>query len=324
MPIARGLIVVSLISLSGCMTDNPSDDFVQYLTRVARVQDAPQVEIQAVNDYQLPRKRDLRIEIPNLSIGLLDSYQLRQCGLFNLIAERNSVLGKVADPFRHYDYQQALLEGLNNCLASEQIDEELKSQLAVITEQKHPELALHRWNLLYASDAMQRQLTGSQWLEPELSQTVTQVNQALDSLKLALNQTDISVTQAQEVLEKTPILGPLNYSLAHASAQLKRVTLQLNQYDAEIICAERRDRTKFKYLNNVFEQQYVANIQPYMAQLDSYYQQLTANLDLFAPQPHIHPYRYPLELNHQAFRLAIRDHVNYWQGLFKRCGRKLG
>ncbi|QSA19926.1 DUF3080 family protein, partial [Vibrio furnissii] len=31
--------------------------------------------------------------------------ELRKCALFSLIAERNSVLGKVQDEFRRFDYE---------------------------------------------------------------------------------------------------------------------------------------------------------------------------------------------------------------------------
>ncbi|MCZ4293847.1 DUF3080 domain-containing protein [Vibrio sinaloensis] len=321
---ALGLVVVACLILSACQSDSPSVFFDDYLTRVVRVQNAPQVESTLEEYVNLPRKRDLYIEIPSISIGLLDSYQLRQCGLFNLIAERNSVLGKVADEFRNYDYQNALLGGLSRCINSPQLDPELQQVLTEIGTQKRAQLALHQWNLLFASEAMQKQLQGNQWLEANLGQTVSEVNEALTRLNLAFHQSEEKTIDVQEILEKNNIIGNLNYSLVMATSKLNLVTQQLTEYDHTVICQPNRDTTKYQYLNNVFEQQYVAKVQPYMAQLDRYYQTLSANLTLLAPQPDIHNYVYPLTQNHQAFRLAIRRHVDYWQQLFKRCGRKLG
>lgn len=321
---ALGLVVVACLILSACQSDSPSVFFDDYLTRVVRVQNAPQVESTLEEYVNLPRKRDLYIEIPSISIGLLDSYQLRQCGLFNLIAERNSVLGKVADEFRNYDYQNALLGGLSRCINSPQLDPELQQVLTEIGTQKRTQLALHQWNLLFASEAMQKQLQGNQWLEANLGQTVSEVNEALTRLNLAFHQSEEKTIDVQEILEKNNIIGNLNYSLVMATSKLNLVTQQLTEYDHTVICQPNRDTTKYQYLNNVFEQQYVAKVQPYMAQLDRYYQTLSANLTLLAPQPDIHNYVYPLTQNHQAFRLAIRRHVDYWQQLFKRCGRKLG
>lgn len=277
-----------------------------------------------VSYAKLPRKRDLYVDVPSVSIGLLDSYQLRQCGLFNLIAEKNSVLGKVADEFRNYDYQTALLDGLSRCISSNALEQDLVLKLAAIQQQKQSQFEMHHWNLIFASDAMQKQLSGTQWLEPNLGQTVVEINQALATLNLASDNVSNQVIDVQEVLEKKLIVGNLSYSLSMATSKLNQVTRQLSEYDHRIICATNRDSTKFKYLNNVFEQQFVGKVQPYMAKVDGYYQTLSSNLTIFNPQPNIHNYVYPIASNHNAFRQAIRRHVDYWQQLFKRCGRKVG
>ncbi|MFA0230190.1 DUF3080 family protein, partial [Vibrio sp. 10N.261.45.A7] len=117
-------LVLLTVVLGGCFGEGPGDLFDDYQTKVARVQDAEEIK-ENWEFESLPRKRELLLDVPSLSIGLIDSYQLRQCGLFNLIAERNSVLGKVADEFRNYDYQVALLEGVGQCLANNELDPEI-------------------------------------------------------------------------------------------------------------------------------------------------------------------------------------------------------
>ncbi|WP_100754076.1 DUF3080 domain-containing protein [Vibrio salilacus] len=318
------LMPLLILTLNGCWSDNPSDWYQDYLSRVARVQNVEKVTMTPTPLAHLPRKRELFIDIEPLSIGLLDSYQLRQCGLFNLIAERNSVLGKVADEFHRYDYQRQLLEGLVQCQANDIIDAQLKQKLAEIENHKQAQLNAHQWNLLYTSEAMQHQLSGNHWLEKALTPQVQQVGQALEYIQRAFSGEPYQIQQVQETLEKSAVIGNLDFSLVNATHQLDTVTRQLNTFDETIICSAQRDATKFKYLNNVFEQQYVGVIQPYMAQLDSYYQILNPVLTLFEPQPELHPYVYPLVNNHNQFRRAIRDHVNYWQQLFKRCGRQVG
>ncbi|PMM39857.1 DUF3080 domain-containing protein, partial [Vibrio lentus] len=266
------------------------------------------------------------IEVPSLSIGLIDSYQLRQCGLFNLIAERNSVLGKVADEFRNYDYQVALLEGVGQCLSNNELESEIVELLREIEQQKLAQFPLHQWNLIYASEAMQSQMRGSQWLRADIGDQVRQTSDALEHINQALNIPLVSgkTTEVQEGLEKSSTLGDLYYSLSRASAELDTITQQLTTFDANIICGKQRDTTKFRYLNNVFEQQYIDKVQPYMAQLDGYYQQLAPQLVMFDAQPELHSYYFPIKDAHQAFRSSTRRHVDYWQQLFKRCGRKVG
>ncbi|WP_434566049.1 DUF3080 domain-containing protein [Vibrio chagasii] len=323
--VQRSPLLLITVVLSGCFEEGPGDLFDDYQTKVARVQDAEELK-QDWEFEELPRKRELLLNVPSVSIGLIDSYQLRQCGLFNLIAERNSVLGKVADEFRNYDYQVALLEGVGKCLSSDELDPEIIELLRGIEQQKLAQFPLHQWNLIYASDAMQSQMRGSQWLRQDIGQQVRQTSDALEHLNHSLNTPLVSgkTTEVQEVLEKSSTLGDLYYSLARASVELDTITEQLTTFDANIICGKQRDTTKFRYLNNVFEQQYIGKVQPYMAQLDGYYQQLAPQLAMFDAQPDLHSYYFPIQDTHQDFRASTRRHVEYWQQLFKRCGRKVG
>ena len=323
--LVRSTLLYLTMVLTGCFDDSPQNYFDDYQTKIANVQDADEIQ----EDWELeslPRKRELFIEVPSLSIGLIDSYQLRQCGLFNLIAERNSVLGKVADEFRNYDYQVALLEGVGHCLSNNELEPEIVELLREIEQQKLAQFPLHQWNLIYASEAMQSQMRGSQWLRADIGDQVRQTSDALEHINQALNTPLVSgkTTEVQEGLEKSSTLGDLYYSLSRASAELDTITQQLTTFDANIICGKQRDTTKFRYLNNVFEQQYIDRVQPYIAQLDGYYQQLAPQLAMFDAQPELHSYYFPIQDAHQAFRSSTRRHVDYWQQLFKRCGRKVG
>lgn len=323
--LVRSTLLCLTMVLTGCFDDSPQNYFDDYQTKIANVQDADEIQ----EDWELeslPRKRELFIEVPSLSIGLIDSYQLRQCGLFNLIAERNSVLGKVADEFRNYDYQVALLEGVGQCLSNNELDPEIVELLREIEQLKLAQFPLHQWNLIYASEAMQSQMRGSQWLRADIGEQVRQTSNALEHINRALNTPIVSgkTTEVQEGLEKSSTLGDLYYSLSRASVELDIITKQLTTFDANIICGEQRDTTKFRYLNNVFEQQYIGKVQPYMAQLDGYYQQLNPQLAMFDAKPKLHSYYFPIKDAHQAFRASTRRHVDYWQQLFKRCGRKVG
>ena len=294
--LVRSTLLCLTMLLTGCFDDSPQNYFDDYQTKIANVQDADEIQ----EDWELeslPRKRELFIEVPSLSIGLIDSYQLRQCGLFNLIAERNSVLGKVADEFRNYDYQVALLEGVGHCLSNNELEPEIVELLREIEQQKLAQFPLHQWNLIYASEAMQSQMRGSQWLRADIGEQVRQTGDALEHINQALDTPLVSgkTTAVQERLEKSSTLGDLYYSLSRASAELDTITQQLATFDANIICGKQRDTTKFRYLNNVFEQQYIDRVQPYIAQLDGYYQQLAPQLAMFDAHPELHSYYFPIK-----------------------------
>lgn len=310
--------------LAGCTDNKPSQYFSDYLSKIASVQEATPLKSDLPKYEDLPRKRELYIPIDPISIGLLESYQLRKCGLFNLIAEKNSALGKVADEFRNYNYQRDVLYGISRCIEEGNIDDTLKQKLIIAEKQKRPELYQHQWNLTYTSHAMQEQLKGRHWLEQGLAEQVTQVNHAISILNQAFEGSNIDITSAQEVIEKQHIIGNLSYSLFHAYQHLDIVTKQLLDNDDKILCGQNINNTKFRYLNNVFEQQYLGKVQPYMATLDSYYQQLSANLILIQPKPEMSNFKYPLVEIHEKFRSSIQEHVSYWQRLFQRCGKTVG
>ncbi|MCZ8487348.1 DUF3080 family protein [Vibrio lentus] len=86
---------------------------------------------------------------------------------------------------------------------------------------------------------------------------------------------------------------------------------------------KQRDTTKFRYLNNVFEQQYIDKVQPYMAQLDGYYQQLAPQLAMFDAQPELHKaVTFPSKMRIKPFDHPLAAMSTGWQQLFKCCGRK--
>ncbi|MCG9678890.1 DUF3080 domain-containing protein [Vibrio sp. Isolate24] len=321
-------VFILTLSLTACdwLKDPIEVSLDTYLERIANIQNRDAPSMPANINILLPEKRELLITIPSISIGLLDSYELRKCGLFNLVAEKNSVLGKVQDQFRNFDYQIKLSYGIERCLMSTDISQALKAQLTPIKQQKLDQLPEHFANLAFTSEAMRHQLEATEWLSIEHGRSSTQIMQAINHIdwghaaSKALSDGDTlnALTPYQEALEKHPVLGPLSYSMLNASNKLNIVTQQLKNHDGTILCSRGRNTTKFRYLRNVFNQFYIGEIQPYLAKIDSMYNELNPMID-FVESGHPN-YQYPIRQYHQTFRRATKEHVQYWQGLFKRCG----
>ncbi|WP_341663412.1 DUF3080 domain-containing protein [Vibrio sp.] len=297
-----------------------------YIARIASIQDRPAFNLPKSKNITLPSKRALFINIPTISIGLLDSYELRKCGLFSLVAERNSILGKVQDRFRNYDYQIALSRGLRGCIQHPSLSKELQSQLAEIHRQKLSQIPKHLSNLVYSSAAMRNQLQSSYPLTiegPRESTMILDAVRQIDKALLATQQLDepaelTFLTPYQETLDKYAVIGKLSYSMLNISQMLPIVTMQLKEYDDIIQCKKNRNKTRFNYLRNIFNQFFIGEIQPYIAKINSVYYDLEPYLNFTVTA---HPeYQYPIKKYHQAFREATLSHVEYWQGLFKRCG----
>ncbi|WP_114764499.1 DUF3080 domain-containing protein [Vibrio rhodolitus] len=316
-----------LLLLTGCgQYQHPVDNlFADYLSRIANVQDESPLVLPENQTVTLPDKRELIIDIEPVTLGLLDSYELRKCGLFNLIAEKNSVLGKVQDEFREFDFQIALLKGLKHCLTVEVVSPELRQTLASIYSQKQSQFAHYRANLLFTSATMRNQLSSQEWIAIENQITSNQLLRGYHALLLAqqFEQTAdaVTITPHQEVLDKNNAMGQLWFSMHNANLKLQLITQQLYKFDSKIVCQAGRDSTKFRYLNNVFNLIYIEQIQPYIARVDAHYFKLEPYIAMLE---NAHPnYRYPIRDAHNAFRSASLEHVQYWQQLFERCGKKV-
>lgn len=317
-----------LLSTSGCEPNPTSIDasLETYLERISNVQQVDALSFPHIQAQQLADKRQLLIPIDPISLGLIDSYQLRYCDLFELIAERNSILGKVQDNFRNFDYQASLYKGLAKCVVEPKIDQALRQRLGSIREQKKTELTAHWNNLLFTSEAMHMQLTSHQWYWAKrdygmIKQALTALNHWHEYVQNPDTvQTPDPITPYQQTLETMPLLGDLYFSMTNLTDWLTTLTNQLQRHDNLMLCGPNRDPTKVARLQNVFRKFYIGEIQPYLAQVDGAYMNIASVLSPF-DQPNS---PFPIKNVHQAFRQATLDHVAYWQGLFKRCGIKVG
>jgi hypothetical protein len=135
---------------------------------------------------------------------------------------------------------------------------------------------------------------------------------------------DVTIVNYQEEIEKTRLVGRLYYTLIDATHWLEQTTHMLEANQDKIICDANRDTTQFRYLRNVFQTIYVAEVQPYMAYVDSTYQQLDGGLSLVEKRMQAHGANYGIEKAHDQFREETMKHVQFWKNLFKRCGVKIG
>lgn len=306
--------------------------FEKYNQRLANVLEVAPTTTTESPPITIPDKRSLFHELPRLSLGLLESYQLRECGLFHLLAEKNSSLGKVQDAFYNLDYQTSLLRTLNTCLNDFPLNDQENTKLEQLYKLKWQHLLVHLDNVFLASDVMRKQLTSARWLSTQSKNQIAPIKDAFFMFdefyqapyKVISRLPDTPVTLYQESLEKSRTIGSLYYSLLNAAEWLKQITQMLEQNQANIICNANRDTTQFRYLRNVFQNVYIDEVQPYMAFLDSTYQQLSVGIDLINNRMAAHGEHYGIKNAHDAFRRNTIAHVEFWKDLFKRCGTNVG
>ncbi|EDP60096.1 DUF3080 domain-containing protein [Vibrio sp. AND4] len=328
------MFVLLVTMLSGCSKWFTPEKalFEKYNQRLANVLEVSGSELPPSPAVSIPDKRELFQELPRLSLGLLESYQLRQCGLFNLIAEKNSQLGKVQDAFYDFDYQTTLLRTLDVCLNDYPLNDEESTKLIGLYDKKWHHFIVHLDNMLLTSDAMRKQMSGASWLPLKSKAHVAHVRDTflvLDAMYQTPHRTlsrlpDATVVDYQEGMEKSRVVGRLYYTLVDATHWLDKTTQMLEANQKKILCLPNRDTTQFRYLKNVFQSIYVAEVQPYMAFIDGTYQQLEDGIRLVERRMSAHGVRYGIDEAHLQFRQKTLEHVQFWKNLFKRCGVTVG
>ena len=98
---------------------------------------------------------------------------------------------------------------------------------------------------------------------------------------------------------------------------------QLAQHQTKLNCDSAKSKQQMKYLSNVFQLFFIEKIQPIAGQLNHYHYRLSPIFNLLVNHPHLSPsYIHYIQQQQQGFKLyqaAMLEHVQYWQGLFKRC-----
>lgn len=336
------LMLLLGLFLAGCERNTSEDHFETYHQRLANVLETPADAVPETLLPPLPDIRELVLPIEEIRIGLLDAYELRECGLFQLIAERNSTLGKLQDKTRQMRYELLFMDGLEYCLSTLPEDSDLLPQLEQFHRLKRHQLSRYLWNMLTTGEEWRRQFKLFTHAFPlDAFPGATENQEAMRYLlyihqliargeTLPPNQAE-GLLHHQEAIHTFRYFGQLVYSMARASDWLTTTTQLLETHESAVICGTNRNQQQAEYLSNVFYRYYATDLQPYLTELDSQYQQIQEPLiELLQPPPAVHTdfsryYQYYVagELYHD-YRQAILDHVQYWQRTFKRCNIKVG
>ena len=328
-------VATLLLSLTGCFGDDPAiAQFETYQQRLANVVETDPLPLSEAISIPLPRKRDLLLPLADIRMGLLDAYELRECGLFQLIADRNSILGKVQDAFRHLDYEIKLLNTVAYCLTNIE-NETLTEQLTALQEQKSQQLTTVYWNTFASSEAWRKQLipAGNALIPPDEPFPHSDALLAIARYANLIGQKpqEVDAISLQEPIEKQHYLGAVFLSLDESTRRLNTITQQLERDDHLIICGENRDPTRLNYLRNVFDTFFIGAVQPYVSKLNGLYldvqpslHQLNASIN--AAPSDFQPYQdaYLKGDRYDEFQHAVKHHVQYWQSLFSRCQITVG
>jgi len=341
--VAIGVLVVVLVW--GCGPPQAVDVLADYDLRVrnALELDAPEAYRHSFPTY--PRRRDLRLELSDLRIGLLDLVSLERCGLEELVAERNSVLGKVMQPSQQLLYEHRLLGRARDCVdtlrAHPQLDEELLETLSEVVDAKERDLPRIYWNATFSSQEMAEHFSLAVELLPLQLEADPQAQQeALYYLRdlhagLGYSATEVVSEELEGhlfQLNNGHYGGRMLRSLDALSYYLTDVADVLTQRQAERpLCPQGVPTPRAEVLQTIFLKFYSGQVQPYMARVHreghawvDAVEQLAARQDTMPPA--FATYRAAVLASEEPsapwprFVRAIDGHTKAWQAVLQSCG----
>ncbi|MGM0526671.1 MAG: DUF3080 family protein [Pseudomonadota bacterium] len=273
---------------------------------------------------QMPPVRDLKPVGSVSSMNFLTSLRLGHCQAGQLIAERNSSLGRLEDGLMRYQKDIQLLAALDQCAAhpqSAQIQQDLITAINAKKAQANYDLAV----AAATDDALRNALSfGTQALRHVDEQQFTADLAALKQLAHWLQQpapnSELAVWREQ--LVQSDYLGRLYRSVVQMRFYLTQLERHLPDLPEAAGCNTKGVPQRATVLKNVFLTFFIEQLQPTLAQLTQQYQQLQpvfGKLQRQLPQPELKKYVKKLSEQGQLLADSSKSFVQPWQQLFKAC-----
>ncbi len=323
------LVLVLVIGLSGCNDQQKLHTALkEYQQRMATVLDVPAPIMQTVSLGPYPSIKMLKRTIPASNIRLAEFYQLKNCQLATLIAERNTSLGRTQYPSTRYLYEVKLLQAIEQCLDN-QNDQQLTDALRNWQVDKQQKLPLVWSNLLQTSSEIKLALSANQGFiqgneKDGLNQTLAALRY-IKQLRVKPNANGAVLEVHLANLQQFQLPARLWRSQRLLSTNLAQTTQWLKQNEALIHCSEGNTSKKVEYLNNVFQLFFIEKIQPVASKINHYHYKLnTIFSDLIQNQLISPALKEELVRNtghhFDSYKQTMKQHILFWQGLYKRCG----
>ncbi len=333
--------VLLLAMLTSC-TPNSDSEWDVYRDRLSRTLE---IELNPPSPLKqpvatLPNKNPSNFQDINLDLSQL--LALDSCGLSanskdlsSLIAERNSILGKVMTPSTQLHYELQLLKSLNYCLQSTnansaqlsitaKLDEELSQELQAILALKQQQLPERMHAFLLQDDTLRQQLQGSQRPLNLSSGQATETLGALDNLvrlRLAVANHDyhaasaIDINQQLALLYQGQVIADLQHSLRSNLNQLKALNDALQHWQPHWCKSATQN-----ILQQVLLQVFIGRVQVQLAHQDGIAQQIIPKLsELYRETPFAPAIHLRFEQPWQALHAELKRHIAWWQQHEKQC-----
>ena len=337
----------AMLALSGCSDSNKLPDALN--TYADRLGNVLEIEIESESNLLMPfpPRTSMAQQPPELDMNLREFYGINNCPIKQLIAQRNTALGKVHLPSQRFKYEVEVINTLQQCVKfinekdeeQESIKKALGRELALIEQwlfaktNSYPQ----NWsNLVTQSEETYLAFTQSDgFLNGDKEDPVSL---ALIDLKflLSLNQathTHDNIVTFEDVKELESHLQSMSShrfyvkywrSIMFIEHKLNRLNATLSVSLPAFQCHSTSNKQQFDILRNVFTKYFIQGVQPIASALNNYQYQLTPIFDEMVNHPDL-PSNFKSGIAHRhktlvkKYENSMKNHIQLWQTFFARC-----
>lgn len=352
------LMVIFIIALTGCSQQQQIEK--NLLAYQDRLSSFTGIEIEQRSDISIrlnaPAKNTLTQDIEQLFINLRELYALQECTLNQVVAERNTALGKMQLPSSRYAYEIALLkeivrckELLRNKSTQENVDA-LLVQLEAWEATKKQQLPYVWSNLITQSDELFLHMSSAPsyisgdetdsfiaskqawaalsqhtiYFVDEKHPRTDSINDVKNSPYFAIDAEIKNLELHLQQLEQSRLLARMWKTQLLITKLLDNTTPLLEKYLDMNTCTGPQQASDIVIMRNIFTLFFAEEIQALAAELNKYHYQL---FPLVSPliDSNVLPPAYKdyltqhLVSNHRIYKESMQNHIQKWQQIFARC-----
>lgn len=321
-------IPLCIMLLTGCLGQPQLvKDLKLYQQRLANVLESTPPEWQQHIEIIYPSNKTLLAPIADIRLPLTDFFALQHCPLGNLIAQRNTPLGRTQYLSTRLIYEATLLRAIKNCL-QQPINLSEPQQLKMLLQQKLQDFPLAWANMLQSSKETRNAFSNSAtYLKGDKTDGLTESLLALNYLISINADTEINAQQLENsLLTLTQYRLPVKIwrSQALLTQQLQNLTQWLAEENQPIDCNTPQGKKQAAHLQNVFKLFFIAKIQPIASKLNTYHYQLQPIYQTLrqheAIQPAFHAFiQRHVIIGFTQYQQAMQQHIAWWQTFYQRC-----
>lgn len=325
---------VIVILLSACTADPPEHRLQDYETRLYRTLDIDRVDTGIAQYPRFPAQRDLHMDSPRETVDILDLWSMRECALHGVVAQKNSSLGRVAQPSTRMFHELEFLRLAPACidLLLQEDKEELAATLSEVRSRKEARLPGVIWQGVLGGGEYQSFWKLPQRLGDYPSADNLASDQALEALAGDVQRwlgKDYRF-EAAEVETNLKALatgdgGSIYKSAVLQARYLARIDTALQQrLQAGPVCKSAQDETA-RILDTVVRKYFVGVIQPWSVRVQGRAYQLEAAYEIETLLARGQPRAFAVwrEERDQVIAAALRaprSHVEALLPVMRECG----